>query len=475
MNQRKKQLQNTLRGWRNFSKSKKRRLKIKRTLAGLNKHQSNVKKYAIKIGRVYKSPRIKPISRKLPPRPDFPDNIRFLASVPESFSKNHYIAHDNGYFYIPECFSLIEQYQESFDFLKRLFVVLYKAKVDKVTLDYSRCKRIDVDASICMDIMLAEFIHYINQCRKRGHNIIPDGINPVNFQNRDIMKVLFSIGAYRNLRGVSIDFKDVEALPVLMNSRQYSDVWERSEVHLTQIVEYIKKCLQHFDRELTSESESEFYKVIGEVMSNAEEHSTMPNRFAIGFFQETHDTDGDFGVFNFSIFNFGNTIYQTFKSPDCANPKIVAQMIDLSEDYTSKGWFTKAEFEEETLWTLYALQEGVTSKAKKRGNGSIQFIENFFKLKGDDENDNISKLAIVSGNTRVLFDGTYKVTEKPNTIKGKRPYKMITFNKSGNIRDKPDKNFVTFAPHFFPGTLISARILIKFKNTNSETDGQQVV
>lgn len=471
MGKRKKQIQKALKGLKNFLRSKNRKLLIKRKLAGLNKHQKNIRKYAIKIGRIYKPPKRKPVLRKLPPKPEFPDNVKFLASVPDSFSKNHYSSDHDGYFYIPECFSLIEKYQESFNFLKGLFDVLYKAKVDKVTLDYSRCKRIDVDASICMDILLAEFIQYFSQCRKMGYQIIPEGINPINYENKDIMKVLFSIGAYRNLTGLSINYEDVEALPVLINSKKFPDVWARSEIHLTQIVEYIKKCLDHFDRELTSEAESEFYKVIGEVMSNAEEHATMPNRYAIGFFQETHNLDGDFGVFNFSIFNFGNTIYETFKSPDCANQKIVSQMVELSEAYTQKGWFTKAEFEEETLWTLYALQEGVTSKAKKRGNGSIQFIENFFKLKGDDNNDNISKLAIVSGNTRVLFDGTYKVTEKPSPQVGKRPYKMITFNQSGDIGDKPDKNFVTFAPHFFPGTLISARILIKFNNTNAEANG----
>ncbi len=475
MRQREKQLHDTLRGWKRYLKSKNRKLRIKRKLSGLNRHQSNVRKYAIKIGRIYKPPKLKPVLRKLPPKPDFPDNIKFLASVPESFSRNHYSDDDDGKFFIPECFSLIENYEKSFDFLKRLFVVLYKAKVDKVILDYSKCKRIDVDASICMDMMLVDFIYYLNQCRKIGHAVIPGGIHPIHFERDDIMKVLFSIGAYRNLKGLTIDYKGVEALPVLINSKKYPNIWEISEVHQTQIVEYIKKCLQHFDRELTIEAESEFYKVIGEVMSNAEEHATMPHRYAIGLFQEIHNTEGDFGIFNFSIFNFGNTIYQTFKSPDCLNKKAVAQMVALSEDYTKKGLFTKAEFEEETLWTLYALQEGVTSKDKKRGNGAIQFIENFFKLKGDTENDNISKLAIVSGNTRILFDGTYKVTEKPNIIKGKKPYKMITFNKSGDITDKPDKTFVNFAPHFFPGTLISARILIKFKNTNTETDGQQGV
>jgi hypothetical protein len=205
-------------------------------------------------------------------------------------------------------------------------------------------------------------------------------------------------------------------------------------------------------------------------MSNAEEHSTMPHRFAIGFFQETHNEDEHFGIFNFSIFNFGDTIYQTFKKKECPNVKAVKQMSDLSEDYTKKGWFSKATFEEETLWTLYALQQGVTSKEKKRGNGSIEYIENFFKLKGDLLKDNISRMVIVSGNTRILFDGTYQI--KPKQKEGEsRKYKMITFNNSGEINEEPDKKYVTFAPHFFPGTIISARILIKFDNTNEQTNG----
>jgi hypothetical protein len=323
-----------------------------------------------------------------------------------------------------------------------------------------------------MDVMLIDFIKYFTQCRNLGHTIIPGGITPVNFDKEDIIKVLFSIGAYRNIHGLYIESKDIEALPALVNSRERPDVWQKSEIDQTKIVEYIKKCLLHFNRELSVDEESGFYKVIGEVMSNAEEHSTMPHRFAIGFFQEKHNTDGDFGIFNFSIFNFGDTIYQTFKAPTCQNTGVVALMNELSENYTRKGLFRKAEFEEETLWTLYALQEGVTSKPKKRGNGSIQFIENFFRLKGDGDNDNISKLAIISGNTRILFDGTYKIIEKPYAG-SKKPFKMITFNESGDISDKPDKNFVTFAPHFFPGTLISARILIRFNNPNLENHGTE--
>ncbi len=69
-----------------------------------------------------------------------------------------------------------------------------------------------------------------------------------------------------------------------------------------------------------------------------------------------------------------------------------------------------------------------------------------------------------------MFDGEYNIIEKIKEGE-KRKYKMITFNKSGEINDEPDKKYVTFAPHFFPGTMISARILIKFDNTNEQTNG----
>jgi hypothetical protein len=120
-------------------------------------------------------------------------------------------------------------------------------------------------------------------------------------------------------------------------------------------------------------------------------------------------------------------------------------MKNLSQKYTKNKWFSTS-FEEETLWTLYALQEGVTSVSTeryKRGNGSIRFIESFFNLRNNPiTKDEISTMGIISGNTNIIFDGTYKIEEK---IIGNDRFKVMTFNSSGNIEDKPDKNFVKFA------------------------------
>lgn len=469
------EIYNSRKGWISFLKTKKRKEKIKVKKSGNKKYKHNIKKYTIAKGYKYNQKKFKSNWRALKtkhPKPEYSDKIKYLLSVPELFSPTKLSWYDNGELLIPECFSLIENSIESFDFLKKLLVTLHVNKVEKVILDYSACKRIDVDASICMDIILGEFIMFFTKCTQLGYgdDICIKSIKPINFEDKEnVKKVLFSIGAYRNIRGFKIDYPDIIDLPVITNNNESEDVWSKSEVDLTKIVEYIKRCLGRLNRELTIEAENEFYKVIGEIMSNALEHSTTPYSYAIGFFQETHNDNEHFGVFNFSIFNLGETIYQTFKSDNCQNMKAVSEMNALSDNFTKNGFFKKASFEEETLWTLYSLQEGITSKPKKRGNGSIQFIENFFKLKGDMLKDNISSMVIVSGNVRIVFDGTYQIIEKAKEGSN-RQYKFITFNESGEINDEPNKKFVTFAPNFFPGTLISARILIKFDNTNTNTN-----
>lgn len=471
MNRKEKQSYLSRKGWLNYLKAKQRRQRLKEHLAGYYTHLNNMRKYAELHNKKFIFPAYSYQRQTiLPPKPQLPYYIQYLKANSNVFSNGSVINSTDGVFQVPECFSLLEHYEESFEFLRSLFLGLLNCKHDTIILDYQRCRRIDVDASICMDLILSEYINYLRKCRKLGHiKKLVSEIKPINYNEPHVMRILFSIGAYRNIKGFQIKYEDVEPLPVLVNYQGDKFRWNRSEIHLTEIVEYIKTSLSRLNRELTQEAETEFYKVIGEIMSNAEEHSTTPHRFAIGFFQE-HHMDEDYGIFNFSIFNFGKTIYETFKSDTCGNPKAVQQMTNLSYDYTKRGFFKRPDFQEETLWTLYALQEGVTSKEKKRGNGSIQYIENFFKLKGDMEKDNLSKLLLLSGNSRIEFDGTYPIFKK-SSLDGKRAYKMITFNKSQDISDKPDNKFVTFAPHYFPGTLLSARILIKADNTNLKANG----
>jgi len=156
----------------------------------------------------------------------------------------------------------------------------------------------------------------------------------------------------------------------------------------------------------------------------------------------------------------GQTIYEKFADINCPNQAIVKKMSELSGEYTQRNLFLIKQFEEECLWTLYALQEGVTSviSNKRRGNGSIQFIESFFNIKGVNHSaDEISQLNILSGNTRIIFDGKYNIKEN---IKDNERFKVMTFNESGKIEEPPDKNYVKFVDNYFPGTMICAKILL---------------
>jgi len=46
-------------------------------------------------------------------------------------------------------------------------------------------------------------------------------------------------------------------------------------------------------------------------------------------------------------------------------------------------------------------------------------------------------------------------------------YKMMTFNKEGDIEIKPDPEYVRYEKNYFPGTLISVKIRIDYENTEN--------
>lgn len=66
-------------------------------------------------------------------------------------------------------------------------------------------------------------------------------------------------------------------------------------------------------------------------------------------------------------------------------------------------------------------------------------------------------MILQSGKTNIVFDGQYPITE--TEVKGET-YRILTFNKTGNIEDKPDNEYVKCSSHFFPGTFIHANIYL---------------
>ena len=90
------------------------------------------------------------------------------------------------------------------------------------------------------------------------------------------------------------------------------------------------------------------------------------------------------------------------------------------------------------------------------------FIDSFFNLKGTTDVDNISKMSIISGNTQIDFDGTYRIARIQN--KYGEIVSRMTFNTTNSLEDKPDSKYVFHIDNYFPGTIISAQLLIHNSN-----------
>jgi hypothetical protein len=400
-----------------------------------------------------------------------PVNIRYLISCDESVFSLENITknmprNNQGVFKIPENFSLVEKPDEAYDFLGGLIGAFITQYHSIVTIDYSFCKQLGLGAQALLDILLKEYLSFHRRCSmyKKAKPIIIE-INAIGLKkNKDVRKMLFTVGSPVVHLKTEENYSDVVASKLCIHDRDETGdpiaIREQKDLDTTDLVDYVIQSLARLDRVLTSRKREDLSKVIGEVLINAEEHSTTRHRFSIGYFQKKNENDEAYGIFRLVIMNFGKTIYEKFADVNCPNVEVVDSMKELSRQYTKKNFFKPKQFEEETLWTLYSLQEGVTSVPKtsylKRGNGSIQFIESFFNIKGEGKVfDNFSTMTMLSGNTSITFDGTYNINKRE---KGGEEFSYMTFNDTGLIEDAPDPKYVKYEKNYFPGTMISAKI-----------------
>ena len=387
----------------------------------------------------------------------------------------------NGLVRIPENFSFIDKEQESVDTFQKMLSALFVEKLQFVHFDYTHCKTISLETQALFDIILREYEEFLRRCKKANSanvKLFPSDFGGRNMDEQGVKEMIWAVGSPANLNIGEFCSPTIEKFKL----RTYNDLStknekirrEKKELDTSEIIDYVVNSLKRMGKKMTPRSLDDLCTIVGEILINAEEHSTTRHRFSIGYFKEEQLNGKHFGIFRLVILNFGATIYEKFKREDCPNQSYVRRMQELSQKYTRRNFFVSNKFEEECLWTLYALQEGVTSVSVdcyKRGNGSIRFIESFFNLKGTDDVDNKSRMTIISGRTKLLFDGKYQIIEKANANGEK--FKRMTFNDTGDIEDMPDATKVMFVRDYFPGTVISAEILLTDDDMNTITEIHQ--
>ncbi|MGZ9677346.1 hypothetical protein [Flavobacterium sp. GNP001] len=399
-----------------------------------------------------------------------PKNIKFILSKIEGV--DYYYSDFNVDFEtseyrikIPKNFCLNSHRNISLRFIYSLVNTILSDAYRNIIIDYSNCKEIDLSAQIFLDIILIDLFKFRKKrsLYKKTKPFLRT-IGGRNIEDENIQKIIFSIGSPAVINNRAHKFDDIVPYKLCIHNKEKKSINndKRKEIDATDLVQHVISSLATIQKKLSIDTIENLSTVFGEILINAEEHSTQNYRYSTGYFQQISNDKlkSAYGIYHLVILNFGDSIYQKFKSPKCTNYEIKERMFELSRRYTANKWFSKS-FDEETLWTLYALQEGITSipiEDYKRGNGSIRFIESFFNLKSNSADlDNISRLSLISGNTNIIFDGKYEIRDK---FVGKDSFKVMTFNDSGNIEDKPDRKYVKHIKDCFPGTIISAKILI---------------
>lgn len=116
---------------------------------------------------------------------------------------------------------------------------------------------------------------------------------------------------------------------------------------------------------------------------------------------------------------------------------------------------------EEALWTLYALQGGVTRHYENdptRGQGTARAIRYFQKLGQTRAGEVRPRMAVVSGHTHIIFDDGRQMQER-ETEHGE-PRLIIAFNKDNTLEQPPERDRVKSLRNYFPGTMLSFRFYL---------------
>ena len=250
----------------------------------------------------------------------------------------------------------------------------------------------------------------------------------------------------------------------LQHGRGSRGTAERSapkEVFASRLTLYVNDCLKGYGYELTARAKNYLTQLAAEVLDNAEEHSERRDWWVAGYLRQK--STGSFGDCHITIFNFGRTLAESLQELPVGS-QLRTDIEALVQSHKQRGFFASG-WTEENLWTLYALQGGVsrlntgrTSLGDTRGYGTVRMLEFFESIGKTAVAGHPPKMCIVSGHTHLLFDGTYQMRLQ-KTRRGEQA-NIIAFNKENDLQIRPDAKYVTDLKKSFPGTLISLRFFL---------------
>lgn len=359
---------------------------------------------------------------------------------------------------LPNTFSIIDQPNECLNKLLEFKAIFENLLINEIKISHVNTKKADLAAEILLAKVARTCMekHVESRSAKRKKFSI-GGDYP---ESESISRIIRSIGIVKELeiKESSIDERDDKDKKILIFKRR-SDSGEQSSIgsldHKTRttqdFVTHINNCLLQSGNTLTDAAQQVLCEYIGEIITNAQDHSGTKHWEIFGYL----DRENDERVCEVVIFNFGKTISETFmKLPHNA---FARQSLNKYLQVHRQGGALISRWSQDLLAAVFSLQGSVSSKNIKtditRGHGTVALIEFFQNIVEQNENKN-AKMCILSGNEHIKFDGKYRLVENEG-----KP--IIAFNSKNDLKVAPDRNYVkSLTGVSFPGTLIAIQFVL---------------
>lgn len=213
--------------------------------------------------------------------------------------------------------------------------------------------------------------------------------------------------------------------------------------------------------ELNEHGRANVLTLTGETLDNAKRHSdpgSADGTWAIAGFMEERQRDDRSRTLacHIGIMNPGETIHQSLQRA----PVEIRAAIQRYVDRHRPGLFHRPRYDEEALWTLCALQDGISrvprsDRGAKGGVGMMMIVEMMNALNRSDHPSDRPQMTIVSGTSCIMVRDGFRVFTKD--ANGRR---VLWFNPENSFEKPPDDTYVFSLPYRLQGTIVALRFFL---------------
>jgi len=362
----------------------------------------------------------------------------------------------------PRNFTFHKNHDVSILFLKRVISSITLSP-KSITIDFTNCSVTELATILILQIFLFEQEEFKLKYNRNSFSQLSRAINVKPSKSIAVNKILLALEIIDSLDNEEIS-KEEMYLPLKLNigAKARKSLFENNKGAICmRIIKFIDTSLMGVNYKLNTRGRLYMDSLIAEILGNAEDHSDINRWYVNGVSFKTYEDHMTIVELNLSIVNFGYSIFEGFVDTKSDNILIYKKLEDAYEVYRnniSKSGFFGSALQKECLFTLFALQEGISRikyEYPSRGNGTMNFIRAFFDLGG--LGDEIPKykpiLNFFSGKTSLNCDYKYKPFQKGN-------FWILALNEEKDLSLQPDRKCLNLKNEYLPGTILQVKVFL---------------